>query len=86
MDGLFTSKIRYGLQLYGKVRFESQDPVNGDLKDIQIVQNKMMRSLLGKKISDKVHTEDLLKTTNISRLQLIRSTEQEPSIYILMQF
>ena len=64
LDGLFTSKIRYGLQLYGKVRLDAQDPVNSDLKDIQTTQNRMMRSLLGKRISDRVPTVELLKTTN----------------------
>ncbi len=26
VDGMFMSKIRYGLQLYGKVRLEDEDP------------------------------------------------------------
>ena len=37
-NGLFMSKIRYGLQLYGKVRLLEEDPTGGDLKAIQIVQ------------------------------------------------
>ena len=42
VDGLFTSKINYGLQLYGKVRTENTDPTNGDIKAIQKVQNKLI--------------------------------------------
>ena len=38
VDGLFTSKIRYGLQLYGKVRIRSEDPTCEIFKRIQIVQ------------------------------------------------
>ena len=40
VDGLFTSKINYGQQLYGKVRTSNSDPVNGDMKAIQTVQIK----------------------------------------------
>ena len=29
-DGLFTSKLRYGLQLFGKVRRSNEDPTNED--------------------------------------------------------
>ena len=38
VDGLFTSKINYGLQLYGKVRMFSSDKVTKDLKSVQKVQ------------------------------------------------
>ena len=66
VDGLFTSKIRYGLQLYGKVRLNNQDPTNGDLKEMQITQNRMMRLLQGgKKLSDQIPTVDLLKVSNM---------------------
>ena len=65
VDGLFTSKVRYGLQLYGLVRSNSLDPVNQDLKAIQLVQNKLLRSLNGTKISDKVSTASLLEKFNM---------------------
>ena len=39
VDGLFTSKINYGLQLYGKVRLNDSDPTNKDINAIQKVQN-----------------------------------------------
>ena len=37
-DSIFTSKIRYGVQLYGKVRFNEKDPENCLIEDIQLVQ------------------------------------------------
>ena len=54
VDGLFTSKINYGLQLYGKVRCNVSDPINGDLKAIQTVQNKMARFLNAKTLKIKL--------------------------------
>ena len=65
VDGLFTSKVRYGLQLFGIVRKRSADAECADLKAIQLVQNKLLRYLNGTKVSDKVSTESLLKKFNI---------------------
>ena len=65
VDGLCTSKLRYGLQLYGKVRITEQDRTNSDLKEIQTTQNRMMRSLLGKKLCDQIPTTELLKATKM---------------------
>ena len=47
VDGLFTSKLRYGIQLLGKVRMSVEDPVGADFKAIQMVQNKLLRTLNG---------------------------------------
>ena len=33
-DSIFTSKIRYGLQLLGKIRWSKEDSVQGDLLEI----------------------------------------------------
>ena len=60
VDGIFVSKIRYGLQLLGKVRLTGQDPENEDLREIQLVQNKLLRSLNGTKLRDKISTKQLL--------------------------
>ena len=65
VDGLFTSKIRYGLQLYGLVRSKNSDPICEDLKSIQLVQNKLLRSLNGTKLSDRVSNRSLLEKFNI---------------------
>ena len=61
VDGLFTSKVRYGLQLLGKVRTRAEDPECADLKAIQLIQNKLLRSLNGTTIRDRVSTVSLLK-------------------------
>ena len=60
VDGIFVSKVRYGLQLLGKVRTTQLDPENGDLNAIQMVMNKLLRSLNGTTIKDKVSTESLV--------------------------
>ena len=65
VDGLFMSKIRYGLQLYGKVRMSEEDPTNGELKAIQVVQNNLLRMLNRSKIKDKVSIDFMLKKFNM---------------------
>ena len=61
VDGLFMSKIRYGLQLYGKVRIITEDAACGDLQAIQKVQNDLLRMLNGSKVKDRVTIESMLK-------------------------
>ena len=41
VDGLFMSKIRYGLQLYGKVRTDEDCP---KCDDLMVIQKKTKRS------------------------------------------
>ena len=50
-DGLFTSKIRFGLQLLAKVRINDIDAINQDIENIQKVQNKLLRLLTNKIIA-----------------------------------
>ena len=50
IDGLFTSKIRYGIQLFGKVRRLEEDPTNTDLANIQKIQNKLLAAITGSKL------------------------------------
>ena len=70
-DSIFTSKIRYGLQLYGNVRLEENDPKNALISAIQLTQNKMAQFLNGTKIKDRIRTEqilDSLKMLSVNRL------------------
>ena len=76
-DSLFTSKIRYGLQLLGKVRWNESDTVTQDLKNIQLIQNKMLRLLNGKKLIDKVSTKELL-----NNLEMLSVNQMNASIKI----
>ena len=64
-DGIFTSKIRCGLQMMGKVRLQDSDPTNKDFDSIQKVQNKLVRMLTNTKLLDMISTESLLQKTNM---------------------
>ena len=64
-DSIFTSKVRYGLQLLGKIRWSDQDSKQGDLQEIQALHNKMLRLLNGSTIDDKVSTKSLLANLNL---------------------
>ena len=54
-DSLYTSKLRYGLALYGKIRWSEEDVQTQEFKDIQKNQNKLLRYLNNTKISDKMN-------------------------------
>ena len=60
VDGLFMSKIIYGLQLYGRVRMEKEDATCGDLQALQKVQNDLLRMLNGSNVSGRVSIESML--------------------------
>ena len=49
-ESLFNSKIRYGLQLQGKVRLDNNETSQKELNSIQLVQNKLIRFLNAKNI------------------------------------
>ena len=53
------------MQLLGKVRWTTEDPIQGDLLAIQKVQNKMVRLLNGKSLMDKISTKKLLSDVNM---------------------
>ena len=63
-DGIFTSKLRYGLQLFGKVRRNIEDPINEDISALQKLQNKMLRLITGTSLQDRISTKKLLEQTN----------------------
>ena len=60
-DSLFTSKLRYGLQLMGQVRWKTDDVQTGLLETIQKSQNKLLRFLNNTQIKDKVSNVSMLK-------------------------
>ena len=63
-DSLFNSKIRYGLQLLGSVRWQDSDPINQDLQALQKCQNKLLRILNGAKLSDEVSIRSMMLKFN----------------------
>ena len=85
-DGLFSSKIRYGLQLLGCVRWRDSDPSNKDLEAIQKCQNKLLRVLNGTRISDKVSTISMLvkfKTLSVNQMNAqVKLNEMWKTIHI----
>ena len=78
-DSIFNSKIRYGLQLMGNDRFNSEDPQNQDILSLQKLQNKLLRTLYSVKLLDCVNTDTLLdnvKMLSVNRLNAqIKLTE-----------
>ena len=53
-DGLFTSKLRYGLQLMGQVRWMDEDFQSTLMDSLQKAQNKLLRFLNKTFIKDKI--------------------------------
>ena len=72
-DSLFMSKIRYGLQLLGSVRWSSTDSTCQDLEAIQKCQNKLLRVLNGSRISDRISTKSMLKSLNMLSVNQINA-------------
>ena len=85
-DGIFMSKIRYGLQLLGKVRWNDSDPPCSDIDAIQKCQNKLLRILNGTRISDQVSTKSMLvkfKMLSVNQLMAqIKLFEMWKSIHV----
>ena len=86
-SGLFVSKIRYGLQLLGKVRWSNSDPLNQDMEAIQKCMNKLLRVLNNSRISDKISTKSMLTKFNLLSVNQmnaqIKLTEIWKSVNIL---
>ena len=71
VDSLYTSKLRYGLTLFGQVKWNDTDVQEKWLTDLQLNQNKMLRYMNGSKISDRIKTKTILnKFDNLSVNQL----------------
>ena len=62
---LWTSKLRYGLQLCSQIRTKETDSQNTYMQAAQVAQNKMLRLLDNSTLSDRVPTVDLLKRANM---------------------
>ena len=72
VDSIWTSKLRYGIQLYAKVRTSSECPSSKVMEDLQKTQNKLVRTLENVRIKDKNKTSDMLtkhKMLSVNQLQ-----------------
>ena len=58
-DSIWTSKLRYGLQLYGPVRKSNLDPQSCELEKLQIAQNNMLRNLENVRVFVDLSRDDL---------------------------
>ena len=72
-DSLFVSNIRYGLQLLGKVRQSENEPSNGDLHALQLIQNKLARALNNVKLSDHCSTKSLLTNLDMQSVNQLNA-------------
>ena len=64
-DSLYTSKIRYGVQLFGKVRLTEQEPTETLLESLQITQNKFARFVHGSSLMDRINNKIIFKESNL---------------------
>ena len=65
VDSLWTSKARYGLQLYGQVRLTEDDIKTATLESIQLTQNNLLRSIENVRVRDKVSIKSMLTKHNM---------------------
>ena len=65
VDSLWTSKLRYGLQLCTEVRLTEEHPKSQYMTMVQRSQNKMLRILDGTLVSDRKSTKTLLDNQNM---------------------
>ena len=64
-ESIWTSKLRYGLQLYGEVRKSISDPTTSQFDKLQKAQNNLMRTLENVRVKDKISIKKLLETTKM---------------------
>ena len=70
--GLVISKIRYGLAVFGRLQFRSEDATPTELKHLQIMLNGLMRIMTGNKLKDKKSIGKLMEETGLPAInQLI---------------
>ena len=55
------------------MRLSAEDPINKDIKAIQMVQNKLARLMNGKSLKDKIPTEVLLRNANLLSVNQINA-------------
>ena len=65
VDSLWTSKLRYGLQLCTEVRLNEDQPKSQYLTMVQRAQNKMLRVLDGSMVTDRKRTKTILDDQNM---------------------
>ena len=86
-NSIVTSKLCYGLEIYGSVCLSNEEPKTRIQSDLQIALNKAMRIALKVRVVDRVPIRELCKRTGAQtlnqmcaedQLRLIWSTLQDP--------
>ena len=85
-DSLYTSIIRYGVQLYGKVRKSNLDPTDSLLDSLQVAINKFARFLHGSTLLDKINTKVIFKETNLLSINQINAQVKLLEVWKSMNF
>jgi hypothetical protein len=60
-ESIYISKLRYGTQLLGKIRWNEDDPKSADLGSIQVTFNKLARLISNTKIKDRKESKILFQ-------------------------
>ena len=72
-DSLYTSKIRYGVQLFGKARLNELNPTEALLESLQVIQNKFARFVHGSSLIDHINNKVIYKETNLLSVNQINA-------------
>ena len=62
---LYTLKIKYGIQLFGKVRLNESDSTDTLLETLQLTQHKFARFMHESTLADRINTKAIFNETNI---------------------
>ena len=65
VDGLWTSKLIYGLQIWATVRMEESQVKKQAIADVQKTENELLRILEKKRIRDRVKVKTMLKNQDM---------------------
>ena len=58
-EAIFTSKLRYGLAVYGKPRLTNEEPISGQIQRLQVIQNDMLRLISGHRRAEHINMSEL---------------------------
>ena len=64
-EAIFNSKLRYGISIYLKPRLSDEDELSKDMSRLQILQNDMLRTIIGKRRKQHVHMKNLREEMRI---------------------
>ena len=84
-ESLFISKVRYGLQLMGEVRWKNEDPESVAFSRIQKSQNKLLRFLNKTSIKDKISTKSMLEKHKMLSINQINAQIKLTEIWKAMK-